>query len=66
MRHVCEVEHVRSVPFPRQAASLTLLATLSTVARLQPVAAWIWDHDAPLLSIDAIALFRAVSSGRPL
>jgi hypothetical protein len=42
------------------------LAILAMVARLQPVAAWIFDHEAPVWSIAAIPSLRAVSSGRPL
>jgi hypothetical protein len=42
-----------------------LARTLATVARLQPVAACIADHDMPERSIPAMPALRAVSSGRP-
>src|SRR6478752_6631601 len=41
------------------------LATFAIVARLQPVAAWIADHDMPERSIPAMPAFRFLSSGRP-
>lgn len=43
-----------------------LFAILAMVARLHPVAACIWDHDAPARSIEPIPELRATFSARPL
>jgi hypothetical protein len=50
---------------PRWLPYAARLATLAIVARLQPVAAWIADHDMPERSIPAMPALRSVSSGRP-
>ena len=42
------------------------LATFATVARLHPVADWIWDQLIPRASMSAMPALRLVSSGRPL
>jgi hypothetical protein len=51
---------------PQAGAFAAALVSLLRVDRLAPVAATTWDHDAPALSNSRMAVFLAVSSGRPL
>jgi hypothetical protein len=56
-----------AAPTLPQAACFTCrLAILAMVARLQPVAAWIEDQDAPAASMLAMPALHSASSGRPL
>lgn len=52
------------LPFGSYAA-LARAAIFAMVAREQPVAAWMADHDSPARNIAAIPAFLAASSGRP-